>query len=249
MTRLKLICFFSIILFYAPNCRVYGQDSLAIKQEIKIDSSHVDPVIFSDNAIEDYRRTDDFKYIEYKAPDNWYTRFKQWLSDIWASIIDWILDGDQAQGFLALLIKALPYLILIAVLTFIIWLFIKIDTGGTPLLARSGSNVILSSEQEILEREDIRELIQQAVAANNYRLAVRYYYLLALQQLKDKDVIDWQVQKTNHDYVYEIKNNDVRQQFVKVTRIYDFIWYGSFVVDTAAFAKAEKEFKKLQDLV
>ena len=52
MTRLKLICFFSIILFYTQNYRVYGQDSLAIKQEIKIDSSHVDPVIFSDNAIE-----------------------------------------------------------------------------------------------------------------------------------------------------------------------------------------------------
>lgn len=249
MVHFKILIFFTLLLCYSQNSLAHNQDSLILKQEILIDSSQVNPVIFSDNAIEDYRRANDFKYIEYKAPDNWYTRFKQWLSDIWASIIDWILGGDRANGFLSFIVQSLPYLILIAVLIFIVWLFIKIDTGGTPLISKSANKVILSSEEEILERQDIQDLITRAIADSNYRLAIRYYYLLLLQKLKDQDVIDWQVQKTNHDYVYEIKNNEVRQQFVKVTRIYDFIWYGSFVVDTLAFAKAEKEFKRLQELV
>ena len=83
------------------------------------------------------------------------------------------------------------------------------------------------------------------VRENKYRLAVRFYYLLVLQKLSQKDIIDWQVQKTNADYVYEIKSEKLRKEFTKLTRIYDFIWYGNFDVNETDFLKAEKEFKQI----
>ena len=88
-------------------------------------------------------------------------------------------------------------------------------------------------------------MIQAALNEQNYRLAVRFYYLLVLQKLAQKDLIDWQVQKTNADYVYEIKDNTLRGNFSRLTRIYDFIWYGNFEVNANDFAKAEKEFKTI----
>ena len=105
---------------------------------------------------------------------------------------------------------------------------------------------ILNNEQEIIENQNIQALIDEALKENNYRLAIRYYYLLLLQTLSKKDLIDWQLQKTNHDYIHEIQDGGIKTSFSKVTRIYDFIWYGSFEVDEEAFAKAEKEFKNLQ---
>lgn len=223
------------------------QDSLQPAQEIKYDDNKVSPIIIDADQIETYREDNDFNYQEYTPPDNWWTRFNQWLSDVWNSLIEWILGGEEATGFLAFLIRILPYLIIFGVLAFLIWLFIRVDMGGSPLLTSNTQQVILTDEKEILETQDITALIKQALNDQNYRLAIRYYYLLALQQLKQKDLIDWQVQKTNHDYIYEIKNESIRKQFSTITRIYDFIWYGSFELDVNAFAKAEHEFIKMDE--
>jgi len=74
---------------------------------------------------------------------------------------------------------------------------------------------------------------------------VRYYYLLALQKLSGKEYIQWEAQKTNHDYIFEIEDQTLRYRFTHITSIYDYIWYGNFNVDNHAFAKAETAFKEL----
>ncbi|HAX14406.1 MAG TPA: DUF4129 domain-containing protein, partial [Leeuwenhoekiella sp.] len=187
---------------------------------------------------------DAFDYVAFVPPDNIWTRFKTWLNDLWASFIQWLLQGEEVGGILGFLIEALPYLIIILVVALLVWLFMRIDLGGSPLKTNALNKVILSDEQKIIETQNIQELIDTALKENNYRLAVRFYYLLLLQKLAQKDIIDWQVQKTNADYIYEIKNDTLRADFTKLTRIYDFIWYGNFNVSSHQFLKAEKEFKK-----
>ena len=99
-----------------------------------------------------------------------------------------------------------------------------------------------NKDVEIIKNQDIQSLIDQALQDKNYRLAVRYYYLLTLQKLSGQELIDWQVQKTDHDYIYEIENTQLRHSFSRVTDMYDYIWYGNFEVDEFAFAKAQSAF-------
>ena len=242
------LCYYIFFLLALASFQLYPavQDSAKVVQEVRYDKSNVEPFNFEEDELDSYRQDKAFNYVEKKAPDNWWTRFKQWLNDLWASFIDWLLNGKEAKGLLALFIRALPYLILIGVIAFLVWLFMKIDSSGTPLLSKTPSQVFLNEEDLITENKDIQDFINQALKENNYRLAVRFYYLLLLQQLSKKDIIDWQLEKTNHDYVFEIKNDLIRYQFTKVTRIYDFIWYGNFEVDENTFAKAEKEFLNLK---
>ncbi len=248
MSKRCCFIFFLLVLVWFP---IYPavQDSVKVVQEVKYDKSNVEPFGFEKTELESYKNDKAFNYVEEKAPDNWWTRFKQWLNDLWASFIDWLLNGKEAKGFLALFIRALLYIILIGVMIFLVWLFMKIDSSGTPLLSKTPAQILMNEEDLITENQDIQALINQALKDNNYRLAVRFYYLLILQQLSKKDIIDWQLEKTNHDYIFEIKNESIRQQFTKVTRIYDFIWYGNFKVDKNTFAKAEKEFLNLKKSV
>lgn len=223
------------------------EEIITSKDTIKYDTSTVQPIVF-DN-IENYQNDKAFSYHEAPPPDNWYTRFKKWLGDLYNSFIKWLLGGQEAKGILGFIVQSLPYLILIAVVGILVWLFMKADMAGSGYISSGKGNVILSNDQEIIENEDINALIEEALKQKNYRLAVRYYYLLVLQKLSNKELIDWQFQKTNHDYIYEIKNEMLRKQFVSVTRIYDFIWYGNFDVNEEAFAKAKLEFSKINEAI
>ncbi len=241
--------FFYIFVFLTLQSIAGAQDSTAVEQpkvaqEIEYDKTPVTPLKFDTDQIKDYAIQDEFNYVEEEAPDNIWTRFKAWINDLWRSFIEWILQGNEATGFLGFLVRALPYLLVAGVIALLVWLFLKVDLGGSPLKGPDLNKVILSDEQEIIETQNIGELIEAALREKNYRLAVRFYYLLLLQKLAQKELIDWEVQKTNADYVYELKDAGLRNTFTRLTRIYDFIWYGNFEVNETDFIKAETEFKK-----
>ncbi|RXG16335.1 hypothetical protein DSM03_103522 [Leeuwenhoekiella aestuarii] len=241
----NLIYIFVFLYSFGCICQTVSIDSTEFIQEVQYDKSAITPLQFDDQAIQELKQDEAFDYVEFVPPDNIWTRFKNWINEVWNSFINWILQGNEATGILGFLVKALPYLLIAGVLVFLIWLFLRIDLGGSPLKNAELNKVILSDEQDIIETHDIESLITQALHENNYRLAVRFYYLLVLQKLSKKDIIDWQVQKTNADYVYEIKSEGLRNDFTKLTRIYDFIWYGNFDVNETDFLKAEKEFKQI----
>lgn len=109
--------------------------------------------------------------------------------------------------------------------------------------------VNLSKEEELIKNEDLSLLIQDAIGQKNYRLAIRYYYLLVLQKLSKHNVIDWQQQKTNEDYIKEIQSNKLKDKFATSTYLYDFVWYGNFEINELEFSKAQIEFVKLNELI
>ena len=245
---MRKLLFYIFVFISLPNFAMQ-QDSVAVEkpkviQQVQYDRAQATPLKFDTDQIKEYAAQEAFDYVEEEAPDNIWTRFKNWINDLWGSFIEWILQGEEATGFLGFIVRALPYLLIAGVIAFLVWIFLRTDLGGSPLKGPDLSKVILSNEQEIIENQNIDELIEAALKENNYRLAVRFYYLLLLQKLAQKELIDWEVQKTNADYVYELKDAGLRATFTKLTRIYDFIWYGNFEVNETDFAKAQTEFKK-----
>jgi len=101
----------------------------------------------------------------------------------------------------------------------------------------------------LIKNEDLSVLIQKAIEQKNYRLAIRYYYLLALQKLSKHEFIEWQQEKTNEDYIKEIKQSLLKSKFSSSTYLYDFVWYGNFDINELEFAKAEAEFNELNKLI
>lgn len=104
--------------------------------------------------------------------------------------------------------------------------------------------VHLSEEEELIKDKDLPKLIEQAIDEGNYQLAVRYYYLLLLKNLSDKEFISWQQEKTNEDYIKELASKQqLHGDFKKLTYLYDYVWYGEFSIDKEKFVQAESKFK------
>ncbi len=97
-------------------------------------------------------------------------------------------------------------------------------------------------EEEITADTDFDALISQALRQNNFRLAVRYQYLRALHKLAAKQLLALAPDKTNYQYVREMKDPALQNEFAALTLNYEYVWYGEFSIDTGTYQKIENLF-------
>jgi hypothetical protein len=61
--------------------------------------------------------------------------------------------------------------------------------------------------------------------------------------MSDKNIIEWDIEKTNSDYSYEIKNEKLKEDFNYLSYLYNYIWYGEFELTEDTFNKTKKSFE------
>lgn len=237
-----------------------AQDSIpyAEKKLVQYDTnSQKTPLSLNKNSLEDYKKDPEFNYKAPQETDNWWkqftnwlgeilTKFFIWLANVWRSFWDWILPNAEGSNLWSFVIHVLPYLILAMLVAFIVWLFFKLNPGAKLMKSKVKPAVFFTEEEEIIKTRDIQKLIDKALRKQNYRLAVRYYYLLILKRLTDAELIDYEFDKTNSDYFAEVSSEELNLGFRKATNIYDYIWYGNFTVTETDFNTAQSIFNNLE---
>ncbi len=88
--------------------------------------------------------------------------------------------------------------------------------------------------------------LQAAIAAKNYKLAVRLLYLRNLKLLSDKKIIIWDEHKTGRQYIYEIKDANLRNSFISTNSIYEIVCFGERSVDEQTFGQIHDLFNNLK---
>lgn len=248
MQQSLLIFLFALLSFGSIRAQT---DSLAAgQQQVQYDDSEgLQPANFSEKEIRELKEQKAFSYIDRSQEVSWWTRFKRWISLKYEQLLKWLFGDYKANSFLLFVFKLLPYLLLAILLGLIVWLFIRLNPGGSVLEQPAKPQVYSSKEEELMQSRDLQRLTEEAVQNGQFRLAVRYHYLLNLQQLDRLNFISYQFQKTNEDYAAEIGNENVRVKFLKVTRLYDFIWYGDFQVSETDYRLAEKGFAEMDGIL
>lgn len=219
-------------------------------KEVKYDQREdVTPVTFEKESLEEYKEQDAFNYLEEEQVESWWSKFKRWFFNILDDIWNFLFGDIEASGFVGFLLKSIPYLVIGGIIALIVWLFIKLNPGKGLGAKNKEQEVFLSEEQEIIENKDIEALIKEAIAKGDLRLAVRYYYLLILRELKDNQFIAYEQEKTNEDYLKEIKSSPLSNPFEKLTHLYDFVWYGNFSINSQQYKTAEEDFLTLKQQI
>jgi len=193
-----------------------------------------------DNLKEKYN-DDEFIYERTVDNSGWWTRFKQWLSDFIKNLFD-INSDAKAANITDIALKIFYVVIFLLVVYFIVRAIINKE--GNWIFGKSSDKSIIpvtDIENNIYET-DFKTLIAEAENENNYRLAIRFYYLWLLKTLSEKEIIDYDVEKTNSDYFIEIANEDTKKEFSYTSYLYNYIWYGEFDIDQPQFEKAKKAF-------
>lgn len=217
------------------------------------DDSNLDAKEISENDLEIYKADEDFNYVEVEPEDNFivraYNRFIDWLSNIIREIIEAIFGVGEAQGLLYFIFNILPYLILAFLIFLLIRFFLRVNSKTLITGQKESAGFQFTEDEQIIKNEDINVLIENAIAQKNFRLAIRYYYLLSLKYLTEKQVITWQQEKTNEDYITEIESESIKRNFKNITRIYDYVWYGEFNIDQLRFESLKIPFESLNNSI
>lgn len=211
--------------------------------------NNFEKVEFNEQQLEDWRNDKDFSYLDQETSTSWWTQFKGWINQKFHAFIDWLFGSYEPGSIMKVFFKILPYLLLLMVLFFVAWLFVKLNPAYAAAPTSKKSQVFFSEEEKIIKSEDISQLIARAISEEDYRLAIRYHYLDILRKMDQGGIIGYNFDKTNQDYTAEIKSADLLHQFKRITRIYEYSWYGEFQVNQETFKLAEAAFLKADNLI
>ena len=226
--------FFFIILFFGS--------SLGFSQA-QIDSATYQSRKF-ENLKEKYADSD-FNYTEKptKVDTTAWDRFWSAVGRFFSNLFDFG-DGQKALSGVEILMKVIAILIVL----FVIYLIVKIiiNKEGGWIFGKSSKNIVVSElTEEDIHSLDFNTIITKAKNEKNYRLATRYYYLWLLKSFSDRNIIEWDIEKTNGDYINEISNAELKSEFQFLSYVYEYSWYGEFDLSQTDFEKTETAFLKL----
>jgi hypothetical protein len=207
------------------------------KKELSIDSSKVEIRYPSENSIAKFKSDKEFIY-DGASLDNWWDAFWLWVSSQLSKFL-----GTKAFGFFQ---EYMGYIIALAAVIIVILVLAKSKLSGLFYIRKEEK---FSGLKEI--REDINEIdfdtsISGAIAIKDYRIAVRLYYLKTLKLLADKNLIDWKINKTNNNYIKELKEIRLKKPFEELTNLFEWVWYGEFPVEESFFEKTKNTFNSFQ---
>ncbi len=102
----------------------------------------------------------------------------------------------------------------------------------------------LVHEVNELQGEELDKMFGLYRENKAYREAVRILYLMFLQKLFVKGIIKLRYYKTNREYASEIKDESLQHLFRRLSRMYEFVWYGHFEPDDTYFNEIETAFRR-----
>lgn len=142
-------------------------------------------------------------------------------------------------------LKILAIIAVLAMLTFLLYSFVGVQELKKGENRTFDPNAVINTQTvaEHIHEFDLSTLIQQAIQQQDYTVATRLYYLLAIKQLSAKDLIHWKKDKTNRNYLNELTNRSLKNKFRNLTNIFERVWYGEVVLDATIFADIQGQFK------
>ena len=239
-------CIKIILLFLFITSSTFSQkDSITVRN----DDSKLEVQQISKEDLKKYSTDKDFNYSESVQEDSFLNKIVLWFRNMVKKIFEWLFGVGHVTGFLKFIFNVLPYLILLFLVYLLLKFFLKVNSKTIITGQQNPATITFTEEEHILKNEDIKTLITEAIRQQNYRLAIRYYYLLSLKKLSQNHIISWQQQKTNEDYISEIEAKNLKINFTNITRIYDYVWYGEFDIDALKFETFKSEFESLNNTI
>lgn len=184
---------------------------------------------------------DEFVYETALEEKNWWSRLKEKIALFFKNLFNLSSQKDSVE-LVDLILKIIAVLIIIVV----VFLIVKsiLNKEGQWIFGKTSDKKILKIEdvERNLHLVDFEKLIQETLKKGDSRLAIRYYYLWLLKKMTEKNIIEWDLEKTNSDYVYEIKSQTLKEKFIYLSYLYNNVWYGAFDIEANTFERMKTDF-------
>ena len=205
------------------------QDQVQVPEHREIDQQRIDK----------YHEDPDFNYAKPLKKEGLWSLFLTWL--------DSQLNRISPDLNWPLIINILLYgLIAFAVIMILNSIFGK---GLSTVLYKSkkGKTISFSDLEENPELVDWEKLIDEAIEEKRYRVAVRLLYIYTLQILAKSGRIIPNKDKTNAQYLLELKDDQLKNKFRDLTHSFDYVWFGNIKVNQEQFYEIHRRFRSFMN--
>lgn len=196
-----------------------------------------------EESFQDKYNGSDFQYETVTKTD--LSAWERFWAAVWRKLGDLFSFADTggALNGLEIVFKIVAFAIIGLVIYLIVRIILKKE--GRWIFGKSAKKILVTENvEENIHTIDFNSIIKNATSQKDYRVAVRYYYLWLLKTLSDKNIIEWDIEKTNSDYLREISNSELKKEFRFLSYIYEYSWYGEFELNEEDFSKAQNAFIK-----
>lgn len=140
-------------------------------------------------------------------------------------------DEVESRSFPVLKLGARSQVVVIGVfvvlLVVILYrLFNSTLVAGNKTIVNLQTGVETDFSEEPHRRSDLDKWLDQAMENRDYRLAIRIYFLMTLKVLEERQLIDWEKEKTNWHYIQELRQQPFQQAFQELVQVFERTWYG-----------------------
>lgn len=257
------ISFFTV--FPQDSTVVSAEETLADSLHILSDITFIDPddltrfqrdsiidVIPKDTSTLTTLRHFDGELFEKYAQDNElnYERninksFLQRLKEIISTLFDKLLGNSDVAKINNLSDKILN-IVLMVIFLVAVYVAVRLfmNHRGRWFFEKKNEmvSVDLSNVEKHIHEADFETLLNEVEQNGDTRQSIRVLYLWVLKIFADNDIIQWNPDKTNIDYLFEIRDKALQEQFRYLSYLYNYIWYGGFSINDSEYRNARETF-------
>ena len=231
---LLLIFLLFPLIGYAP--LVKGQDTLAnAKKEIL----SLEPLPYNTQTYTKFKKQKFYDYYRLKIENKsflsiLYEKFNQWLSRVFKKTIE-----RKAFDRMMWIVGILIVVILVAIIYF--------SKPGIFYFNKKHS-LAYSIDDENIDIQDLDYLTENSLKEKQFSDAIRWQYLKTLKILHEEDYISYDANKTVNEYVYEIKDLNLRKYFRNLSGEFVYYRYGKGEADAEKFSRFRTAAETIQKM-
>lgn len=213
-------------------------DSL-LRQNPSSDNS-IFPKNFEENFQSKYKGPE-FDYTTVKPRESLWQRIQKRLFKFIQSILGDV-DPTKTGKYAEMIMRLFAIVIIGGVLYFLVKFLLNKD--GNYFFGKKNKKITIADQDlnENIHEINFNETIQNFEQKKEYRAAIRYQFLFILKNLADQKLIVWNAEKTNKDYLAEIRKATLQSSFKELIYIFDYVWYGEFEVDETSYRYYKQKF-------
>ena len=178
----------------------------------------------------------------------WLRAAFEWLESIFPKPTG-AQQGSSGVGLVAFVLRLLLYGGLIALLAFLVYKIVPLlfpKLKRTPKRKKEKGRVILGEQLgEDVTALDLFSEAERLAREGNLRGAIRKGYIALLCELSDRKIIGLAGNKTNRDYLRDIRSRrDLHPKMKTATEIFERHWYGSQASGEQDWARFREEYNE-----
>ncbi len=161
---------------------------------------------------------------------------------------DFVTEEDFDSGwsidslFTSSIAKFIGIMLLLVILIVVVYFFMQGNNSNKNEKVQLAYDTLPDLLVDLPEETDLDRFLRMSLESGDYKTAIRILYIMIIQRMHERNWIIWKKDKTNRDYLNEVRPRRSYSQFRDITLVYEIIWYGDNEISGTEFHKLKSLF-------